>query len=199
MNPFRGTWDSVSAACCSLTRCRYSRPTLSPGLSARSALPSLWRSPSHNGASTALHSSLWPCRHRLIPKYGRYLRPIVLCSFIWLTQTRATHSTRSVRENDVMGNCVRRFVCLRFAGGLTLALAALVIAALPLRGSTPSFNVLDVLALRIRPDDTITSVDSEVGDPSARPLWTRAITRTPECLVTSRKSTYPAKSRAKPA
>lgn len=64
-----------------------------------------------------------------------------------------------------MSNCVRRFVSLRFVEGLTLALAVLVIAALPLRGSTQSFNVPDDVALRIRLDDTLTSVDSQVGDP----------------------------------
>lgn len=64
-----------------------------------------------------------------------------------------------------MSNCVGRFVSLRFVEGLTLALAVLVIAALPLRGSTQSFNVPDDVALRIRLDDTLTSVDSQVGDP----------------------------------
>ena len=64
-----------------------------------------------------------------------------------------------------MSNCVGRFVSLRLVEGLTLALAVLVIAALPLRGSTQSFNVPDDVALRIRLDDTLTSVDSQVGDP----------------------------------
>lgn len=64
-----------------------------------------------------------------------------------------------------MRNGVGRFVSLRFVEGLTLALAVLVIAALPLDGSSQSFNVPDDVALRIRLDDTLTSVDSEVGDP----------------------------------
>lgn len=38
---------------------------------------------------------------RLIRKYERYLRPIVLCSFVWLTQTRAKHLTHRIREKDV--------------------------------------------------------------------------------------------------
>ena len=46
-----------------------------------------------------------------------------------------------------------------------VALGVLVVAALPLCGSTQSFNVSDDVALRIRLDDTVTSVDSEVGDP----------------------------------
>lgn len=64
-----------------------------------------------------------------------------------------------------MSNGVGRSVSLRFVEGLTLALAVLVIAALPLGGSTQSFNVPDDVALRIRLDDTLTSVDSEIGDP----------------------------------
>jgi hypothetical protein len=48
---------------------------------------------------------------------------------------------------------------------LPLALGVLVIAALPLCASTQGFSVPDDLALRIRLDDTLTSVDSEVGDP----------------------------------
>lgn len=64
-----------------------------------------------------------------------------------------------------MGDGVGRFVSLRFVESLTLALAVLVIAALPLGGSTQSFNVPDDVALRIRLDDTLTSVDSEIGDP----------------------------------
>lgn len=56
----------------------------------------------------------------------------------------------------------------RMAGSLpraVLALGVLVVAALPLCGSTQSFSVPDDVALRIRLDDTLTSVDSEVGDP----------------------------------
>lgn len=62
-----------------------------------------------------------------------------------------------------MGKHVSRLVSLRFAEGL--ALAVLAIAALPLCGSTPGFSVPEDVALRIRLDDTLTSVDSEVGDP----------------------------------
>ena len=64
-----------------------------------------------------------------------------------------------------MGDYAGRFVSLRFAQKLTLALGVLVIAALPLCASTQSFNVPDDVALRIRLDDTLTSVDSQVGDP----------------------------------
>ena len=64
-----------------------------------------------------------------------------------------------------MGDYVRRFVSLRFAESLSLVLSALAIAVLPLCASTQNFNVPDDVALRIRMDDTLTSVDSEVGDP----------------------------------
>lgn len=64
-----------------------------------------------------------------------------------------------------MGNYVSRFVDLRFAKHLSLALSVLVIAALPLCASTQSLNVPTDVALRIRLDDTLTSFDSEVGDP----------------------------------
>ena len=50
------------------------------------------------------------------------------------------------------------------ASSLSL-LFALLIPVVPLLGSTQSFSVPDDLALRIRLDDTLTSVDSRVGDP----------------------------------
>jgi hypothetical protein len=46
-----------------------------------------------------------------------------------------------------------------------LLLALLLILAFPVLGSTANFTVPDDVALRIRLDDTLTSVDSEVGDP----------------------------------
>jgi len=64
-----------------------------------------------------------------------------------------------------MGNSSRQFVSSRFVEGLTLTLGVLVIAAFPLRGSTRSFDVPNDVALRIRLDDTLTSVDSQIGDP----------------------------------
>ena len=64
-----------------------------------------------------------------------------------------------------MGSSVRRFVFFRFVEGLIVVLGVLVIAALPLRGSTRNFDVPDDVALRIRLDDTLTSEDSQVGDP----------------------------------
>lgn len=46
-----------------------------------------------------------------------------------------------------------------------LVLFALLIVAFPAQASTGGFSVPDDVALRIRLDDTLTSVDSEVGDP----------------------------------
>lgn len=58
-------------------------------------------------------------------------------------------------ESRVRGFVVRRF----------LLLAAVLIVASSLPGSTQNFTVPDDAALRIRLDDTLTSIDSEVGDP----------------------------------
>jgi len=68
-------------------------------------------------------------------------------------------------EGEYMGNYVGRFLSSRFTEALSLALGVLTIAVLPVFGSTQSFNVPDDVALRIRLDDTLTSVDSEIGDP----------------------------------
>jgi len=46
-----------------------------------------------------------------------------------------------------------------------LLLALIMVAASPLVGSTQSFSIPDDVALRIRLDDTLTSTDSQVGDP----------------------------------
>lgn len=50
-------------------------------------------------------------------------------------------------------------------GALGLLLALTIITASPLCGSTQSFSVPEDVALRIRLDDTLTSTDSQVGDP----------------------------------
>ena len=51
------------------------------------------------------------------------------------------------------------------AEALGLLLALIIITAFPLRASTQSFTVPEDVALRIRLDDTLTSTDSQVGDP----------------------------------
>ena len=51
------------------------------------------------------------------------------------------------------------------AEALGLLLALIIITAFPLRASTQSFSVPEDVALRIRLDDTLTSTDSQIGDP----------------------------------
>jgi len=50
-------------------------------------------------------------------------------------------------------------------GGASLAIGLLMLACTTALASTPGFTLPEDTALRIRLDDTITSVDSEVGDP----------------------------------
>ena len=64
-----------------------------------------------------------------------------------------------------MSSSIERFCDLRLAVGLSLVVSLVAIIAFPLFGSTPSFSVPNDVALRIRLDDTLTSVDSQVGDP----------------------------------
>jgi hypothetical protein len=64
-----------------------------------------------------------------------------------------------------MSSSIERFRDLRPAVGLSLVVSLVAITAFPLFGSTPSFSVPNDVALRIRLDDTLTSMDSQVGDP----------------------------------
>jgi len=64
-----------------------------------------------------------------------------------------------------MHNRLEKSAYLTSSAGLGLLLAVIIITASPLLGSTGKFNVPDDLALRIRLDDTLTSTDSQVGDP----------------------------------
>lgn len=64
-----------------------------------------------------------------------------------------------------MGNRLKRFELLGYAAGLGLVVALVTITSSLLLGSTQSFSVPDDVALRIRLDDTLTSTDSQVGDP----------------------------------
>jgi hypothetical protein len=64
-----------------------------------------------------------------------------------------------------MGIPMERFRVLRFAAGFSLVPALFAITAFPQSGTTQHFAVPDDIALRIRLDDTLTSTDSQVGDP----------------------------------
>jgi hypothetical protein len=61
-------------------------------------------------------------------------------------------------------NSIKRPGFLRASAGL-MALVAVVIVTCPLLGSAQTFTVPRDLAIRIRLDDTLTSTDSQVGDP----------------------------------
>jgi hypothetical protein len=60
---------------------------------------------------------------------------------------------------------MERFRILRFAAGFSLVATLFTITAFPQSGTTQRFTVPDDIALRIRLDDTLTSTDSQVGDP----------------------------------
>jgi hypothetical protein len=74
-----------------------------------------------------------------------------------------------LKQESLMGNHFAEFDPHRFVPRLAprrgLMLAVALITAFPLLGAAQSFTVPDDIALRIRLDDTLTSVDSEVGDP----------------------------------
>ena len=62
-------------------------------------------------------------------------------------------------------NHVEKLGAIRLGVGLVLVMTFVAIMALPLSVSAQNFSLPDDVALRIRLDDTLTSVDSQVGDP----------------------------------
>jgi len=98
-----------------------------------------------------------------------------------------------------MGISMERFRVLRFAAGFSLAATLFAITAFPQSGDTQRFTVPDDIALRIRLDDTLTSTDSQVGDPSARPWLKGASTRAHGCTAISRKLICLERSKVTPA
>jgi len=106
---------------------------------------------------------------------------------------------RRVKGESLMDRYVKRFGFPRAAATLSLVVGLISIAAFPLLATNKPFSVPDDIAVRIRLDDTLTSTDSQIGDPSARRSSTKAITRTLESTATLRKSTCPEKSKAIPA
>lgn len=64
-----------------------------------------------------------------------------------------------------MGKYAKRPGVCRPTAGLSLVAALAAVTALPLFATNERFSVPDDVALRIRLDDTLTSVDSRVGDP----------------------------------
>lgn len=65
----------------------------------------------------------------------------------------------------MMTNRLRRFQLSTAAIAFSVLLALMFVTPASLPAATQGFNVPDDVALRIRLDDTLTSVDSEVGDP----------------------------------
>jgi len=64
-----------------------------------------------------------------------------------------------------MDSTRKKTVVINSVAHVVSALALVIIASVAALGSTDNFNVPDDVALRVRLDDTLTSVDSEVGDP----------------------------------
>lgn len=64
-----------------------------------------------------------------------------------------------------MKNHLKQLGPVAATGALSLLLAMLLMTPAQLLASTQGFTVPDDVALRIRLDDTLTSTDSEVGDP----------------------------------
>jgi hypothetical protein len=64
-----------------------------------------------------------------------------------------------------MNRHFKQFSVPSFASASGFLLAAVAMVSAPLLASTANFAVPDDTALRIRLDDTLTSVDSKVGDP----------------------------------
>ena len=74
---------------------------------------------------------------------------------LWGTQT----------QRSLGCNHVEKLGITQLAVGLILVMTLVAIMALPLSVSAQNFSVLDDVTLRIRLDDTLTSVDSQAGDP----------------------------------
>jgi hypothetical protein len=60
---------------------------------------------------------------------------------------------------------LERSLVLKFAAAFSLLLGLAIIPGVSSLASTPNFDVPEDTAFRIRLDDTLTSVDSQVGDP----------------------------------
>jgi hypothetical protein len=64
-----------------------------------------------------------------------------------------------------MSNRHQGFGLIPSLTGLGVVVALVIIISSPLVASTQNFSIPEDVALRVRLDDTLTSVDSEVGDP----------------------------------
>jgi hypothetical protein len=80
---------------------------------------------------------------------------VVPSAALWGAQTQRSLGRSHVEKLGV----------IRLGVGLILVMTFVAIMALPLSVSAQNFSVPDDVALRIRLDDTLTSIDSQVGDP----------------------------------
>jgi hypothetical protein len=80
---------------------------------------------------------------------------VVPSAALWAAQTQ-----RSLERNHV-----EKLGVIRLGVGLIVVMTFVASMSLPLSVSAQNFSVPDDVALRIRLDDTLTSVDSQVGDP----------------------------------
>src|SRR5580700_5638828 len=80
---------------------------------------------------------------------------VVPSAALWGAQTQRSLGRSHVEKLGV----------IRLGVGLILVMTFVAIVALPLSVSAQNFSVPDDVALRIRLDDTLTSIDSQVGDP----------------------------------
>jgi len=69
-----------------------------------------------------------------------------------------------------MNNHHEKLLVLKLPTVLGLLVGLIALASLPSPASTSDFRIPDDTALRIRLDDTLNSVDSEVGDPFSAPV-----------------------------
>jgi len=78
----------------------------------------------------------------------------------------STFQQLSIRKEKRFMNVTRKKTAVtNSAAHLVFALTLVIIASVAALGSTDNFSVPDDVALRVRLDDTLTSVDSEAGDP----------------------------------
>jgi hypothetical protein len=80
---------------------------------------------------------------------------VVPSAALWGAQTQRSLGRSHVEKLGV----------IRLGVGLILVMTFVAIMALPLSVSAQNFSLPDDVVLRIRLDDTLTSVDSQVGDP----------------------------------
>jgi hypothetical protein len=77
-----------------------------------------------------------------------------------------TPCRREMRVRDSQTSDVRQpFGVIRLLVAVSLLLAAILLLVVPMFAATQKFQVPEDTALRIRLDDTLTSTDSQVGDP----------------------------------